>query len=153
MRANHLRHQDQMQAFTQSGDISEMLIQISDISKTSVDFIDMEHKQLADSINRLWQLVENNSIQNNADSEITGKLQEIITHLQDHFGHEEELMAKNSFPAAGHHKKRTSVFLNKLNKACVDFILYWHAWNVINCSLWNSSRNGLVIIRSKHSLQ
>ena len=98
-----------------------MLIKISDISNTSVDFIDKDHKQLVDSINTLWQILEKHTAQDNDNSLITEKLREITTHLHDHFEHEETLMEESCFPGIEQHKNEHQLFLAKMNKACSDF--------------------------------
>ncbi len=99
--------------------MNEELIKAADIFQTSVDFIDKDHGELVDLINRLWLLIEKNTPNNTQHT--LKELKNLITHLQDHFSYEEELMRKINYPAMPIHVNDHDVILTGLKNVYEDF--------------------------------
>ena len=94
-----------------------MAIQWNDNYATGVFSIDTQHKELFKQVNNL----------SGAMSQGKGKdeIGKIITFLGDytvkHFGNEETLMDKNSYPKSASHKALHSTFLTAFQKLKGDF--------------------------------
>ena len=103
----------------QSVEMKEELIKAADIFQTSVDFIDKDHGELVDLVNRLWFLIEKNTPNNTQHT--LKELKNLITYMQYHFTYEEVFMKKINYPAMPIHMNDHVVMLTGLKNVYESF--------------------------------
>lgn len=75
-------------------------LNISDIPITKSEIMNHDHKEFVELLNSLLALLDNSD----NEGEIDALLENLQTHLKEHFAREEELMLKANFPPYPVHK-------------------------------------------------
>ncbi len=102
-----------------------------------VEYLDMEemqetHEAEIKILNEIDKLATEYIINKSNLSELEAKLDEYITHVQEHFANEERLMQKYNFPSYDMHKTAHDMFLDDLNYAIRQWKEYGNVDKIIN---------------------
>ncbi|WP_415901304.1 bacteriohemerythrin [Neptuniibacter sp. QD29_5] len=76
-----------------------MQVEVTDIPKVAVDFMNDDHAEAVTLLNQLF-----NTLETGNDSEVDGALSDFYQHNAEHFAREEEQMIRINFPPYTCHK-------------------------------------------------
>jgi len=93
------------------------LIDKKSIPLVCIDKMNEIHFEEVDILNTLWNLIDNCA----DDSDITDHIQVLITHMQDHFAFEENLMKNQNYPMYSIHQADHNKVLNATRYAMMDW--------------------------------
>ncbi len=92
------------------------MIDKSNIPIVCIDKMNEIHFEEIDILNALWRLIDSGE-----DSEITAQIQLLVTHMQEHFSYEENMMKEKSYPMYSIHQADHNKVLNATRYAMMDW--------------------------------
>lgn len=93
------------------------IIKWSEEFLTGIESIDIQHRRLVDLINK-FEEAGRRGRDSRTMSEI---LNQLLGYTQEHFAHEEKLMAENGYPGIEGHRARHRQLLQKIEKFQYDY--------------------------------
>ena len=84
---------------------------------TGIETIDDQHRRLVDLVNKF----EEASRRGRGSRVMSDILNDLVGYTQEHFAHEEKIMAESGFPAAAQHTARHRQLLQKVERFQYEF--------------------------------
>jgi hemerythrin len=104
------------------GALMPVLLQANYITPIALNFMDQEHLDEIDLINRLYEILNHDLLMGIIYPEAVKCMKKLLTDTQVHFNNEERLMRETNYPRYEIHRGRHTAFMQKLHDAYNNFV-------------------------------